>query len=189
MSRVVPGRRLSLMAASLALGSGLLVLAGRADLAAQPPGKGPPPGKGMSKDANFAADRDVFHFLLENRKDVRRTVTGTKTGVETVTESDRPEVAKGIQEHAAAMSERVKAGKGIRHRDPLFAEIFRHYDKITMAVEKTEKGVKVTETSDDPYVVKLIQAHAAVVTKFIENGHAEVMRNHPLPERPDPKKP
>lgn len=159
--------------------------------AGQPPEKGPQPGKGKGagKDENFAADRDVFHFLLANRADIKRTVTDTKTGVETVTESDKPEVAKKIREHVAAMHERVKAGKGIHLRDPLFAEVFKHYDKITMTVEKTDKGVKVTETSDDPYVAKLIQAHARVVTKFIENGHDEAMKNHPLPEKPEPKKP
>lgn len=184
-----PAARTRLALAALALGACTIFLAGRAELSAQPPGKGPPPGKGANKDANFAADRDVFHFLLENRKDIRRTVTETKTGVETVTESDKPEVAKKIQEHAAAMHERVKAGKGIHLRDPLFAEIFKNYDKVVMKVEKTEKGVRVAETSDDPYVAKLIQSHAAVVTKFIENGHDEVHKNHPLPGKPDPKKP
>ncbi len=158
---------------------------------AQPPGKGPPSGKGkgMKGDAAFVADREVFHYLLEHRKDIRRTVKETKDGVETVTESDKAEVATKIREHAAAMHQRVKDGKGIHYRDPLFAEIFRHYDKITMKVEKTEKGVKVTETSDDPYVAKLIQAHAAVVSKFIENGHDEVHKNHTLPGKPEPKKP
>jgi hypothetical protein len=165
-------------AAALAAGAGL----------AQPPGKGPP-GKGKGEDEAFAADRDMFHFLLENRKDIRRTVKETKNGVETVTESDKPEVAKKIQEHVAAMHERVKTGKGIHYRDPLFAEIFKHHDKIVMKVEKTEKGVKVTETSDDPYVAKLIQAHALVVTKFIDNGYDEVRKNHSLPDKPEPKKP
>jgi hypothetical protein len=165
-----------------------VLLGALAVTSAQPPGKGPA-GKGMGKDEKFAADRDVFHFLLTNRSDIKRTVKETKTGVETVTESAKPEVAKKIQEHVAAMHERVKSGKGIHYRDPLFAEIFKHYDKIVMTVEKTEMGVKVTETSDDPYVAKLIQSHARVVTKFIENGHAEVQKNHPLPEKPEPKKP
>jgi hypothetical protein len=111
------------------------------------------------------------------------------SGPETVTELDRLEVAAKFREYVAAMHRRVKEAKGIHYRDPAFAEVFEHFDKITMTFEKTERGVKVTETSDDPHVVKLIQTHAAVVTKFIENGRAEVVRNHPLPERPDPKKP
>ena len=41
--------------------------------------------------------------------------------------------------------------------------------------------MKVRETSSDPYVVKLIRAHAAVVTKFIENGRREMHANHAVP--------
>ncbi len=157
----------------------------------QPPGKGPPPGKGKGagKDEAFAADRAAFHYLLENREHIRRTVKDTKTGVETVTESAKPEVAKKLQEHVAAMHARVTSGTGLHYRDPLFAELFKHADKIVMKVEKTEKGVKVVETSDDTYVAELIRAHARVVSKFIENGFDEVHKNHPLPERPGVKKP
>jgi hypothetical protein len=39
----------------------------------------------------------------------------------------------------------------------------------------------VIETSNDSHVTKLIQTHAEVVSKFIENGPAEVRRNHPVP--------
>jgi uncharacterized protein len=175
----------------VAFALGLAVFLASTDGFAQPPGKGPPSGKGkgMGKDEAFFADRDVLHFLLASRKDIKRTVKETKDGVETVTESDKPEVAKKIQEHVAAMHKRVKSGKGIHYRDPLFAEIFKHYEKIDMKVEKTEKGVKVTETSEDPYVAKLIKAHAVVVSKFIENGHDEMHKNHPLPEKTEPKKP
>ena len=182
LNRVTPRRAWPAVSA-IGLGAALIVLVGRAELPAQPP------AKGAGKDENFVADRDVFHFLLANRADIKRTVKETKSGVETVTESDKPEVAKKIQEHVAAMHARVKSGKGIHYRDPLFAEIFKHYDKIVMKAEKTEKGVKVTETSDDEYVAKLIRAHAGVVTKFNENGHTEVQKNHPLPDKPEPKKP
>jgi hypothetical protein len=181
-----PARSAALFA--LGLGLGLLPLVELTRSPAQPPGKGPPPGKGKKKDAAFAADRDVFHFLLDHRADIRRTVKNVEKGVETVTDSDKPDIAGKIQEHVAAMHGRVKDGGGIHLRDPLFAEIFRHYDKITVVVEKTAKGVKVTETSDDPYVAKLIQAHAAVVTKFIENGHAEMRQNHVPPDKTEPEK-
>jgi hypothetical protein len=42
----------------------------------------------------------------------------------------------------------------------------------------------VKETSDDPYVVKLIQAHAEVVSLFIKNGFDEARRNHEVPAKP-----
>jgi len=51
-----------------------------------------------------------------------------------------------------------------------------------MQHEDTDKGVRVTETSEDPYVVKLIQAHAKVVSGFVDRGFAEAMKNHPIPD-------
>jgi len=46
---------------------------------------------------------------------------------------------------------------------------------------KTDKGMRVTETSDDAYVVKLIQTHADVVSLFLKNGFPEVHRDHAVP--------
>lgn len=149
------------------------------------PGRGKGPmGKGPRSDPAFAADRDLFHDLLEHRADIRRDVTKTKQGVETLTESDKPAVASAIQKHVASMEKRIKDEKPIHLRDPLFAEVFRHADKIKFAYEKTEKGIQATETSDDPYVVKLIQAHAEVVSLIIKNGFDEAHRNHDLPAKP-----
>lgn len=138
-------------------------------------------GKGQGKDAGFLADRDLFHFLLENRARIRRTVKEIPGGVDTLTESEDPKIAAAIRDHVASMYRRVEEGRPIHLRDPLFAEIFRHTDKIRMEVKKTDGGVRVRETSKDPYVAKLIQAHAKVVSAFLKNGHAEVMKNHPLP--------
>lgn len=177
---MTPNLPCGLLASALALAFAALSLTCPGD-AAQPFGKG-------KNDPAFTADREVFQYLLSNRKDIRRDVKKLDDGVETLTESDKAEVAKKIQEHAEAMHKRVKDGKGIHLRDPLFAELFRNYDKITMTVEKTGKGVKVKETSADKRVAKLIQAHADVVSKFIENGHAEVMKNHTVPEKEAPKK-
>lgn len=141
-------------------------------------------GKGPGGDPAFIADRDLFHDLLEHRADIRRDVKKTDQGVETLTESDKPEVMAAIQRHVASMEKRVKDKQPIHLRDPLFAEVFRHTDKIKFVYEKTEKGMRVTETSDDSYVVKLIQAHADVVSLFIKNGFDEVRRNHDLPAKP-----
>lgn len=152
-------------------------------MAQQGPGRGPM-GRGPGGDPAFIADRDLFHELLQHRADIRRDVKKTDQGVETLTESDKPEVATAIQKHVASMEKRVKDKQPIHLRDPLFAEIFRHADKIEFVSEKTENGMRVVETSDDPYVVKLIQAHADVVSLFIKNGFDEVRRNHDLPAKP-----
>lgn len=140
-------------------------------------------GRGQSGDPRFNDDSKWFHFLVDNRVKIRRTIERLPHGVETVTKSDDPEVAAGIRTHVAAMHARVKEGRGIHLRDPLFREVFRHADKIRMEIADIEKGVRVTETSGDPYVVSLIQAHADVVGKFIENGHDELRKDHAVPPR------
>ena len=140
-------------------------------------------GRGQWSDPRFIEDRSWFQFLLENRAKIRRTIVRTEEGVDTLTESDDPAIAAGIQTHVAAMHVRVKEGRGIHMRDPLFREVFRHADKISMEITDTQKGVRVIETSEDRYVVSLIQAHAEVVTAFIKNGHEEVQKNHAVPRR------
>ncbi len=157
-----------------------------ATVAAEPPNSVAYPdkgagGKGKGADKNFVADRDTFHFLLTNHKSIQRSVKKIDNGVVTITESENPEVAQKIQEHVRAMYERLKSGKGLRYWDPLFGEVFKHGKKMKMEIVNTEKGVKVTETSDDAEVVKIIQAHADVVTQFVEKGFDEAHKEHPLP--------
>ncbi|GAA4435928.1 DsrE family protein [Bremerella cremea] len=139
-------------------------------------------GRGGGGDARFREDRDVFHYLLENHAKIRRTVTKLPNGVSTVTESDDPQVVAKIKEHVHWMKQRVEKIDPIRNRDPLFAELFRHADKIEMKVEPIDKGVKVTETSKDPMVVRLIQAHAEVVSAFVAKGFDEAQQSHPVPK-------
>ncbi len=144
-------------------------------------GRGPGAGRGMGPDAAMRVDQDVFHYLLERHELIRREVKNLDNGVETITESDDEAVTSMIQEHVAAMHERVKSDRGLRFWDELFVAVFKNHDKIEMVVENTEHGVKVTETSDDAYTVKLIQAHAVVVSKFVKRGFDEAHENHAVP--------
>ncbi|QDU76768.1 DsrE/DsrF-like family protein [Bremerella volcania] len=145
------------------------------------PGQGQGPGHGQ--DDQHEVDMEVFHYLLENHQKIRRTVKELDNGVETLTESDVPSVAAHIKTHVEQMTVRLEKPSPIRMRDPLFAEIFQHTKKIKIEHEDTPKGVKVIETSDDPYVAGLIKAHAKVVSLFVERGFAEAHKNHPVPGR------
>jgi hypothetical protein len=146
-------------------------------------GRGGGPGGPGGPDERFAQDRNDFHYLLEHHTEIRRTVTNRPDGVQTLTESDNPEVAAKIQEHVDSMHDRIKNRLPIHMRDPLFAAVFGHADKIKMQWEATDKGVRVVETSDDPYVARLIQAHAQVVNLFVKNGFGEPHKNHAVPPR------
>lgn len=138
---------------------------------------------GPSRDAAMQADHDTFLFLLDHRAQIQRKVTELPDGVETLTESADPQVAEKIRAHVQAMKARMSEGRPIHARDPLFAELFRHGDAMSMAIEPTDRGARVRETSRDAYVVKLIKAHADVVSRFLANGHAEMRKNHNPPPR------
>lgn len=126
-------------------------------------------------------DMQTIHTLFDQHAKITRTVKNTENGVETLTESDDPKVQALIAEHAWAMQKRLQTKQPIREWDPLFAELFKHADKIELQITKTSKGVKVIETSTDPYVVKLLQAHAQGVSEFVKEGPSSMHKTHDLP--------
>lgn len=144
-------------------------------------GRGGPAGNGNA-DAAHAADMKAIQFLLVNRAKIRRTVVNRPDGVETLTESDDPNVTAVLVWHVESMALRVKEQRPIHARDPLFAELFRNAATLNMHVERTAQGVKVVETSPNAYSARLIQAHAQVVSLFLKNGPIEVRKNHAVPK-------
>jgi len=146
-------------------------------------GQGGRGGGGMMGDPSHMADMQLFHQLFEHRTEITRLVISRADGIETVTESKNPEVTRLLQAHVASMLARLKEQRPIHQRDPLFVELFKHADHIVVTHERTAGGVRIVETSKDAYVVKLLHAHAEVVSGFLANGMAEMMKNHPLPPR------
>lgn len=146
-------------------------------------GQGGRGGRGVMSDSAHGADMQVLHQLFDHRTEIKRQVLMRQDGVETITESVNPEVARLLQTHVASMLARVKEARPIHQRDPLFAELFGNADRIDARHEVTAAGVRVVETSQDPYVARLLQAHAEVVSAFIANGRSEMMKNHPVPPR------
>ncbi len=140
-------------------------------------------GPGAMADDAMGRDMQVFHSLLMDHDKVRRSVKQLPNGVETTTESDDPSVAARIKEHVPAMYARLKQNRPVRRFDPLFAALFEHGKKIDQKITLTEKGVNVVETSTDPYVVKLIKAHAASVDEMVREGMPAMMQQHAVPKR------
>jgi uncharacterized protein len=148
-------------------------------------GAGGPPGRGgmcggnrMGPGAGGGGDMKGIHALFARRDQIQRTVTQVPGGVQATTESEDPAVVVQLREHVQSMYTRLKEGRPINGRDPLFAAIFENADKIHVQIENTPKGLTVTETSPDPEVVALVRRHAEVVSLFIANGMQEMMRSH-----------
>jgi hypothetical protein len=129
-------------------------------------------------DPSMMSDMQLFHFLLDNRASIRRTVTVLPNGIDTLTESDKPEVAAKLKIHVSAMYARLKDGRAIHQRDPLFRELFAHADQIDAVITNTADGLHVVETSTDPAVAHLLHRHAEIVDAFIATGMAEMMKDH-----------
>ncbi len=148
-------------------------------------------GQGMPAEA-----RKNIHLLFNQHEAVTRTVTMTKTGYISLTESGDPKVASALKAHVRQMEARLRDGLMVRRHDPAFAEFTRYYDDISHVIEPTEKGLKVTVTGKTPEAVKVAQNHANVVTDFATNGweahdrdHAAVIRTDAAPAAAAPGKP
>ncbi len=163
----------------------LLALGNDSGAVGQGRGRGPGHGggRGMGRNTELATDRAVFHELLRKHAAIERQVTELPNGVRTRTTAKDPEVAAKIRAHVKAMHKRLKDRRPLRRWDPLFVALFANAAKVSMVVKEVPGGVEVTETSSNPLVVRLIKAHAKVVTGFVERGFAEAHTEHPVPEK------
>lgn len=161
---------------------------GRMNMSPMGRGMGMMNGAGMGMMGSMRgmgmADMGTIHSLFAQSGSIRRTVKLLPNGIEALTESSDPQTAGLLQEHVAAMKLRLEKKQPIRQGDPLFAALFENADKVVISVTATERGVKVVETSEDAYTVKLLQSHAQAVSDFIKNGMAGMHTFHPVPPRP-----
>ena len=121
------------------------------------------------------SDMVLIHSLLDSHDKIRRTFKEIPGGIESLTETDDPELVPLLQQHVAAMERRLKEGRPIHQMDPLFRAIFENASRIEMKIENTAKGVRVVETSSDAKVQDLIREHARKVDGFVKEGHTAVM--------------
>ena len=139
-------------------------------------------GAGMAPERRqrHRYDQSVFHRLLERHDAIQRELAHIDGGIRAVTTSDDPEVVALLQDHVPAMHRRLRENFPLRRWDPLYVAIFENRERIRMAIELVPGGVRVEETSANPYVVGLIQAHGEAVTAFARRGHEATGRPSPM---------
>ena len=146
-------------------------------------GRGPGRGGGRHGGGPPAVMQTARALVHDHRDAIERQVEMLDNGVVTVTRApEDAEAAEAIRRHVEEMKQVLESGGRVRRWDPLFRELFDRSDEIVMEIEELDDGMRVTETSADPEVAKLIQAHARKVTEFIERGPAAVHEETPLPE-------
>jgi uncharacterized protein YdcH (DUF465 family) len=155
--------------------------------AAIAPGRGFGPGRGAGGPRAGRGPMPqvmaTFHRLLDEHEKIERSVKDVDGGVVTVTTSSDPEVTKLIRTHVGQMKELIENRRPIRMWDPLFVKLFENADKIEMKIEEVKGGVKVTQTSEEEEVVKLIRQHAKRgVSEFVKRGWDRAPEETPLPK-------
>lgn len=135
-----------------------------------------PMGAGMQHDEAFQADMGLVHEMLDNHEAIKRTVSNLPNGIRTVTESDDPKVAQAIKAHVASMEQRLKDGRIFNLFSSTLPVLFDNREKIRTAVEMTQKGAIVTQTSANAQVVAALQSHAGEVDELARDGMAAMMR-------------
>lgn len=155
------------------------------------------PGHGHGGDGLRKREiMDLIHKLFDHREDIQRDYRDVDGGIEAYTYSYDEQVGSWIQEHVYQMMSLMEDGGRIRNWDDLFFEMFERRDDHEMMVANTTKitgsgheyGVRINQTAvvdndEKDCVAKLIQAHARVVSKFLNRGRSEMQRNHRVPEQ------
>ncbi|MBY0489955.1 MAG: hypothetical protein K2R93_08970 [Gemmatimonadaceae bacterium] len=137
-------------------------------------GMSPGMGRGMMGDSAAAVIMPIVHDLMTNHTKLRRTVTILPNGVRTVTESDDSTMMYQLRKHVSTTGGLVARSQDLNvpPASPVLHALLQNGAKIVRTVSPTPKGVAVTETSEDPAVVRLLQDHAAEVTALVERGMA-----------------
>lgn len=129
-------------------------------------GKGHGPGRNPARRERHTHDQNIFHGLLERHDKIERELRELPGGIHSITRSRDPDVVRLLHDHVPSMHERLQIDLPLRRWDPLYAELFEHRARITMEVRILEDGVEVVETSDDPWMARLIKAHGQAVSAF-----------------------
>jgi hypothetical protein len=139
-------------------------------------GAGNVAGNGFGGSKEWAIIQD----LIDARHHIKRTVANNSNGVETMTTSDKPEVSEWIFEHVTQMMARVESGRRVRQWDDVFVELFDKADEIQTSMKKTDSGdgVIVDMQGTTKCGISLAQAHAKIVSSFIDGGREEVHKGH-----------
>ncbi|MCE5387611.1 MAG: hypothetical protein K0041_03410 [Acidithiobacillus sp.] len=144
-------------------------------------GRGGGGGMDPERAARHRHDQAVFHALLARHQEIHRELELLSNGIRAYTRSDNPEVVTLLHDHAPAMHRRLEENFGLRFWDPAFAELFAQREKIRLDMHLLPDGVLVEETSAEPNVVKLIQAHGQIINLFVAKGAAQAQQESPLP--------
>ena len=128
------------------------------------------PGK-QGKDTTEQEVRDLKE-IFRSHKGISRVVSNITDGIVTTTEAEDETLRDAIISHVSMMVTRLEEGKNpeVIIQSPTLDALFAVHNEIDTEIELTDTGVRVIQTSSNPRVVALLQAHAAEVSDMSERG-------------------
>ncbi|UTV80056.1 hypothetical protein MQE22_08465 [Acidithiobacillus sp. YTS05] len=116
--------------------------------------------------------------LFERHAQVHRKVTFLPDGIHAVTISAVPETVALLQAHVSQMYARLAEDRPFPY--PISRSVpvmFAHPTLYQRKLDLLKDGVAVTETSNDPEMVRVIHEHAREINRFVKDGMPAMMRN------------
>lgn len=134
------------------------------------------------KDATLEESRELA-VLFQNFRKLDRKVKNLPNGVVTLTTARNEALKDVLISHVVGMINRVEEGRDpqVRIQSPTLDHFFMDNHLIETEIEIKDNGILVRQTSDDPYMVEIMQEHAAEVTEMVERGMLAVQ--HMMAER------
>ena len=125
----------------------------------------------QGKDTTEQEVRDLKE-IFRSHKGISRVVLNITDGIVTTTEAEDETLRDAIISHVSMMVTRLEEGKNpeVIIQSPTLDALFAVHNEIDTEIELTDTGVRVIQTSSNPRVVALLQAHAAEVSDMSERG-------------------
>ena len=119
---------------------------------------------------------DDLRTIFQQHIEIERRVTNLPNGISTVTASENPTVRAAIVSHVSNMVTRLAEGRNpeVMIQSPTLYALFEFHKEIETEIQVTDTGIDVVQTSSNPEVVKLLQAHVTKVSDMSERDMAAV---------------
>lgn len=133
--------------------------------------------QGMMSRNNMMGPMKLGMKLFERHTEITRATDYMPNGIIDTTVSSNPTTAHIIQAHVIEMYNRLAENRPFPY--PMSNSVpamFANSTKYERSYKLLPTGIQVTETSDDPEMVKVIYAHARELDRFAKDGMPAMMR-------------
>jgi hypothetical protein len=133
--------------------------------------------RGMMGHGNMTGPMRLGMELFQRHTEIKRATDYLPNGIIDTTISSDATTAGIIKAHVVEMYDRLAENRPFPYPiSPSVTTMFAHSAAYHRSYRLLPDGIEVTETSDDPDMVKVIYAHARELDRFAKDGMPAMMR-------------